>query len=150
MSLRLTSNVFRSAAVTAGTEMPAHGPVGCGAGPPKLAKMGFVAALAVTTHEKPEHPPPQPTKFESLLAVGDMVMTVPGSTAIAQVPGQSMPAGAAGPRPDPAPPIWPSTPPCPAANPAPPCVSPVMPPPPPPVPEQVPLQPMNCVPAAGT
>src|SRR3954468_19756969 len=58
MSLRLTSNVFRSAAVTAGTEMPAHGPVGCGAGPAKLAKMRFVATLAVTTHEKPEHPRP--------------------------------------------------------------------------------------------
>src|SRR4051812_50112909 len=104
MSLRLTSNVFRSAAVTVGTEMPAHGPVGCRAGPPKLAKMGFVAALAVTTHENPEHPPPQPTKLESLPAVWDMVRTVPGSTAIAQMPGQSMPAGAGATRAAPAPP----------------------------------------------
>src|SRR4051812_49890244 len=137
MSLRLTSNVFRSAAVTVGTEMPAHGPVGCRAGPPKLAKMGFVAALAVTTHENPEHPPPQPTKLESLPAVWDMVMTVPGSTAIAQMPGQSMPAGADVARPEPGPPLLTSILPLPAAELAPPRVLPVVSPAHPPGPAQV-------------
>src|SRR5437764_7747226 len=107
-----------------------------------------VGAMAVKPQLNPWHPTPYPSKFDPALASLLRVTGVPGATIIAQVPGQSIPEGEETTRPDPAPTRTTETL-TEAAKFAPTCVSCESSTLQPSMPEHAPLQPMNCMPAAG-
>jgi len=118
----------------------------------KLAKI-LAAADTVKAQLVPwQMAPPYPSKCELALAVLLKVMTVPGAACIRQVPGHLMPAGDEVTVPAPAPSTSTSTVTRPCAwapKAAPTAVSADRVTSQPPVPEQAPLQPVNCMPAAG-